>query len=284
MRKVENKKIFFVLLFFAVLIAFSGCKSKKQIVADYTPIEDKKNAQLFLDILDNAFAYNTLSSKLNLNISSGTRSISSRASLRMIKDNAMQISIQPLFGVEMFRIYITPDTLIVLDRMNKQYMQESISDLKKTYPVGFDFQTLQSLFTNQLFVSGKEEVLPSDFTAFRFEKPSDLHYRLKATDKISAIDYSFTINGNDRVSFAHLVEPQKKYSLQWQYGNFEMVQNQTFPSQMNVLVESPSRKMSVGLDFSEIKKDESFSLSMKIPTGYSKRTMDDILRILTSIR
>lgn len=281
--KNRGKKTYILLLTCAMLFAFYSCKSKKQVLGTYTPIEVKKNAQLFSDILNNSFEYSTLSSKLNMNISSGKSSISSKANMRIIKNSIIQLSIQPLFGVEMFRVHITPDTLILLDRMNKQYVKESISDLKKEYPVGFDFETLQALFSNHIFVSGKQNLEISDYNRFQIKKASNTHYLLKATDELSAIDYSFTVDGSDRVGFTHLVEPEKRYSLQWQYSNFEMVQDKMFPSKMNVSVETPSRRMAVGLDFSDIRKDESFTLSMNIPSGYTQKSFEEVLRFLISI-
>lgn len=280
--KQIGKKIYILLLTCAMLFAFYSCKSKKQVLGTYTPVEEKINSKLFSDILNNSFDFSTLSSKLNLNISSGKSSISSKANIRMIKNSTIQLSIQPLFGVEMFRVHITPDTFILLDRMNKQYVQESISDLKKKYPVGFDFETLQALFSNHIFVSGKRNIDISDFNRFQIKKASNTHYLLKATDELSDIDYSFTVDGNDRVGFTYLVESEKRYSLQWQYSNFEMVQDELFPSKMDVSVETPNRRMAVGIDFSDIKKDEQFTLSMNIPAGYSKKKFDEVLRILIS--
>lgn len=281
--KYRSNKILVSLLICVMLLALYSCKSKKQILGAYTLVEDKMNAQLFSDILSNSFEYSTFSSKLNLNISSGKSSISSKANIRIIKDNIIQLSIQPLFGVEMFRVHITPDTFILLDRMNKQYVQESISDLKKRYPVGFDFETLQALFSNNIFVSGKQNIEISDFNRFQIQKSSNTHYLLKAKDELSSIDYSFLVDGNDRVGLANLTEPQKKYSLQWLYSNFDMVEYKLFPLKMNVSVETPSRKMAVDIDFSDIKKDEQFTLSMSIPAGYSKKRFDEVLRILISI-
>ena len=281
--KYRSNKILVLLLTSAMLFALYSCKSKKQALGTYAPVVEKMNAQLFSDILSNSFEYSTFSSKLNLNISSGKSSISSKANIRIIKDNTIQLSIQPLFGVEMFRVHITPDTFILLDRMNKQYVQESISDLKKRYPVGFDFETLQALFSNNIFVSGKQNIEISDFNRFQIQKASNTHYLLKAKDELSDINYSFTVDGNDKVGVSYLIEPEKKYSLQWKYSNFEMVEDKLFPSKMDVSVETPSRKMAVDIDFSDIKKDEQFTLSMNIPAGYSKKRFDEVLRILISI-
>ena len=154
-----------IILFFCaslLIMGLNSCKSKRQIVAA-APVEEKVDVDLFTDILNNQLNFKTFSSRLNLNLSSGTKSLSSKASLRIVKDKAIQLSVQPLFGVEMLRLYADPDSLVLLDRMNKRYVKESIEDVKKVYPVGFDFKTLQSLLTNQVFVSGQSDVIYSDY-------------------------------------------------------------------------------------------------------------------------
>ncbi len=276
------KKIIFIFFAGTIVFGFHACKSKKQIVYSVSPVEEKENREVFTDILNNEFRYNTLSSRFNMSLATGTRSLSSKANLKIEKDKAIQISIQPLFGVEMFRLHVTPDTLVLLDRMNKRYVQEAIDDVKKSYPVGFDFETLQALFSNHVFVAGKNQVEDTDYRNFQIEKASDMHYLLKATDRESAIEYTFTIDGSDRVAFTHLLEPKKKYSLQWQYADFAVVGHQTYPSRMDVNVESPRRKLNIGFNFSDIQADENFQLGIAVPSGYTKASVADILKILTA--
>ena len=147
------------MLFRSILgLAITACKPKQKIVYSTKPVEDKEYNQLFSDINNSTFDYNTFSSRLNMDVTSGTRSVSSKANIRMVKDSAIQISVQPLFGVEVLRFYIDPDSVVIVDRMNKRYVQESLYSLKEYYPVGFDFYTMQSILTNAPFVSGKNSV------------------------------------------------------------------------------------------------------------------------------
>ena len=196
-----NFKKHIILLLFAgvLLVGLNACKSKKQLISA-APLEEKVDAELFSDILNKQFNYNTFSSRLNLNLSSGTKSLSSKASLKIVKDKAIQLSVQPLFGVEMLRLYIDNDSLVLLDRMNKRYVKESVQDVKKIYPVGFDFKTLQSLLTNRIFVSQQPDAIYSDYEKFTTNRVSELHYLLKSVDKESGVEYSFTIDGNDRIA------------------------------------------------------------------------------------
>ncbi len=261
-------------------VAFTACKPKQQIVYSTSPVEDKAYYELFTDILEVEFPYRTLSSKLTMEVASGTRSFSSKANLRIVKDKALQISIQPLFGVEMFRLFITPDTVFVLDRMNKRYVLESFISLKEIYPVGFDYYTLQALFANALFLSGKREVDTGDYDAFHYDRTSDQNYFLTARDADSGIDYSFTVNGNDRITFTHLMQPEKKQYMQWEYHNFVALNNSLFPHKMKMTLSSESRKMNAELLFSDMVIDDPLQLEPNIPQSYSKTSIQEVMKIL----
>ncbi|HAR37476.1 MAG TPA: hypothetical protein DCS09_02225, partial [Porphyromonadaceae bacterium] len=117
---MRYKQILFICLLSGLI--FTACKSRQQMVFSTSPVEEKANNQLFSDIITSEFQYSTFSAKLNMNLTNGTKSLSSKANIRIVKNSALQISIQPLFGVEMFRFYINPDTVMVVDRMNKRYV------------------------------------------------------------------------------------------------------------------------------------------------------------------
>jgi len=279
MNNMRYKQILFICLLSG--FAFTACKPKQQIVYSVSPVEDKTHNELFSDIINHEFQFTTFAAKLNMNLSNGSKSLSSKANIRIIKDNALQISVQPLFGVEMLRFYMNPDTVMVVDRMNKRYVVEPITSLKEMYPVGFDFYTMQSVFTNALFVSGKERPELPDYRKFQYARTSDQCYYITSKDAESGIDYSFTVNGDDRITFTHLMQPQKKQSLQWGYHNFIVLNNLIFPSKMNITLSSPSRKIDAELLFSDIATNEPIQLTMNVPGGYTRTSIDEILKIFS---
>ncbi|MDR0422362.1 MAG: DUF4292 domain-containing protein [Proteiniphilum sp.] len=262
-------------------LAFTACKPKQKIVYSASPVEDKAHHELFSDIIAGEFPYRTLTAKLNLGVTSGTKSISSRASLQIVKDEALFISIQPLFGVEVFRLFMNPDTLFLLDRMNKRYVLEPITALKKLYPVGFDYYTMQSLFTNALFMSGKQEIAVTDYRAFSYGRTDGQNYQITARDAGSGVDYSFTVNGDDRITFVHLMQPERKYYMQWGYHNFALLNSLVFPHKMNVTLSSASRRIDAEILFSGIVTNDPLQLSLNVPLNYTKTSISEILKILS---
>lgn len=277
-----HKSLYITVLFFCLLNVafFTSCKSKHKVIHSTTPIEEKANSELFIDIISNGINYNTFSSRLNLIITNGSKTLSSKATLRMVKDSAIQISVQPLFGVEMFRFYIDPQQVVLLDRMNKRYVEESISSLKEHYPVGFDFYTLQSMLTNTLFITDKNRAEYNDYRMFRFNQTSDLNYSVTGKDSDSGIEYSFTVNGDDRIINTHLLNSPDQMSLNWTYDEFAETTEAIFPHRMMVSINTQKRRLDSELKFSGLEIDEPFSISISIPNGYRKVAVADILKII----
>ena len=270
---------YLIVLLLVLFVGIYSCKPKERIVQAASELEDKTNSNLFEDILENEVRYSTFSSKLNMSFSTGRKVLNSRATLRIVRNEAIQLSIQPIFGIEMFRLYIQPDCIIILDRMNKRYVQETYDDLKKEYPIGFNFYTLQSLFTNALFIPEQSSVLIDDYNKFRYLQSSD-NYLLSGRDKLSDINYSFCVNGNDQITLTQMYMPAKKYSLEWSYDEFSLVEKLFFPLEMKVSASSEKINLNTSISLSSINFDESLTLDSSIPSSYTKVELKEVIKLL----
>ena len=277
--KIFKLSKYLIALLLLLFVGVYSCKPKERIVQAESELEDKTNSNLFEDILENEVRYSTFSSKLNMSFSTGRKVLNSRATLRIVRNEAIQLSIQPIFGIEMFRLYIQPDCIIILDRMNKRYVQETYDDLKKEYPIGFNFYTLQSLFTNALFIPEQSNVLIDDCRKFRYVQSSN-NYRLSGRDRISDIDYSFFVNGNDQITLTQMYMPAKKYSMAWSYDEFSLVEKLFFPLEMKVSASSEKINLNTSISLSSINFDESLTLDSSIPSSYTKVELKEVIKLL----
>ncbi len=277
--KIFKLSKYLIALLLLLFVGVYSCKPKERIVQAESELEDKTNSNLFEDILENEVRYSTFSSKLNMSFSTGRKVLNSRATLRIVRNEAIQLSIQPIFGIEMFRLYIQPDCIIILDRMNKRYVQETYDDLKKEYPIGFNFYTLQSLFTNALFIPEQSNVLIDDYRKFRYVQSSN-NYRLSGRDRISDIDYSFFVNGNDQITLTQMYMPAKKYSMEWSYDEFSLVEKLFFPLEMKVSASSEKINLNTSISLSSINFDESLTLDSSIPSSYTKVELKEVIKLL----
>lgn len=267
-------------LLLLLVVGVYSCKPKERIIQAETELEDKTNSELFNDVLHKGLHFSTFSSRLNLTVSMGTKTISSKGNLRIVKDEAIQLSVQPLFGIEMFRLYVEPDYLLVLDRMNKRYVKESFDDIKGESPIGFNFYSLQSLFTNSLFIPEQSNVSLNDYRKFKFSETPE-NYHLTSRDKKSQVDYSFSINGNDQITLTQLFLPKNNYSLQWNYNQFALLKDLFFPHEMKITTSTQKRKLDTSIKLSDINLNTEMNLDTSIPGSYTKVELSEVLKMFS---
>ena len=267
-------------LLLLLVIGIYSCKPKERIIQAETELEDKTNSELFNDVLHKGLHFSTFSSRLNLTVSTGTKTISSKGNLRIVNNKAIQLSVQPLFGIEMFRLYVEPDYLLVLDRMNKRYVKETFDDIKGESPIGFNFYSLQSLFTNSLFIPEQSIVSTNDYRRFKFSETPE-NYHLTSRDKKSQVDYSFSINGNDQITLTQLFLPKNNYSLQWNYNQFALLKDLFFPHEMKITASTQKRKLDTSIKLSDININTEMNLDTSIPESYTKVELSEVLKMFS---
>ena len=109
-----------------LLSMLTGCKSSKK-VGTVESASVKAHNEFFQSVEDQSFQFRTLTARLNVDLDIPGKQMSSRVDMKMVKDSAFQLSVQPFLGIEIFRIELSRDTIKVVDRMNKRYMIENYS-------------------------------------------------------------------------------------------------------------------------------------------------------------
>ena len=90
--------------------------------------------------------------KVTLTAGAG-KTVSSSMQMKMIAGRSISISVRPLLGIEMARLYIANDEIIILDRYHKIYVREKASVLTSGVPV--DINTLQDILLGRPHILGK---------------------------------------------------------------------------------------------------------------------------------
>lgn len=169
------RNVFYLLL---LVVMLAGCKSTKNITSS-VPVAEP--------------CY--LSSKLQLTIPSGSDgSITTGGTMKMKGGERVQLSIlMPILRTEIARLEITPDEVLLIDRMNKRYVRASRKELDDILPKDARFSKLEKLLLSasrpegKAELSGKELGIPSlerakvrlyDFSSKEFAMtPTEISYR-----------------------------------------------------------------------------------------------------------
>ena len=145
-----------ILLFVALVVLFTACKSKQSVM--YQAATGKtKNTELIQKVRLNEPQFNTANvSKMSLYLNLDGRTFNVSASCKIRTDSAMHISIQPALGIEMFKLEITPDSILAFDKINKRLYATDFKLFETKFGLTVNYSDLQSLISNGLIVTGKQ--------------------------------------------------------------------------------------------------------------------------------
>ncbi len=115
-------------------------------------------------LLQNEIAYSTFSGKAKMEYASKDGKKEFTAFIRIRKDSTIWVNVTAAAGmVSVARIYITPDSLFLLNHLQKEAYRMAVADAGKLLPIPVSFLLVQNLFIGNLLQKGGT---PKDATDF----------------------------------------------------------------------------------------------------------------------
>ncbi len=146
-------------------VALVGCRSKRTA---QKPMDDI-SAYTVSEVLRRQPTFATMNiSKMEVVATYEQHQMTFRAMARLFTDSLLQLSIQPMLGVEMFRVEFTPTDFRIIDKWNRRYTENTYDFLRYKLNTDFSFDLLQNIVSNHLFLLDKV-VEPSDFIVEKIE-------------------------------------------------------------------------------------------------------------------
>ena len=262
-------------------VFLSGCKTSRESMSS-GKANTKALREFVASMQEQALDFHTFSARLNVDLKMSGKSVSSRVEMKLVKDSVLQLSVQPFLGIEIFRLQLTPDSLKALDRMNRRYVAEGYSSLKRQIPIDFNFYNLQALFINHLFLPGEQEVADNFlYDHFRLTREGFIT-RLHTEDRMD-IRYLFEADSEEKLLSTNITEPGDVYTLQWKYSDFQPISTDSdlFPRKMDVsLLKEEARQGGMTLYYSRLQLDKSLNVDFPISEKYKRVSLEQILKLL----
>ena len=236
-------------------------------------------------VVDNKVSDKNIVGDMSFNIKMGEKDITVPGSIHMRKDEMIRLQLFiPLLGSEVGRLEFTPDSVLVVDRMHKEYVKADYNQLSFLKNNGLTFYSLQSLFWNELLVPGSSSVTRKDYAAFEVGaeqgndtkplsmKKGNISYRWLAAKETGLIT-------NATVSYQS--SSHGSSDLVWDYGNFTSVGVKQFPALHNIKFTTTSsnklKKVEVNIKMKEVKTKEKWDTKTTVSGKYKKVEANDIL-------
>ena len=185
-------------------LLLTGCASRRKaakaasaatqttVIAGQTTVGQTPAAKPSQQKTPNPWGIDALTARINFGLESSDPHDKMRVkvggTLRMKRDDVIQLSLVALGIMEVARIEITPEYILLVDKMGQQYMQTAYADMPALSQAGVNFQTLQAYFWGESTVQSggafKWEYL--DYTKLgERDFPSSMRFAISASKTIS---------------------------------------------------------------------------------------------------
>lgn len=270
----------------------AACKSTKPVatVAKVRPISANR---LIKNIEENAFTYEALDIKrIACVYESGNSKISFRATLTSRYNKDLLVSISKL-NLPVARLYLTPDSVKMVNYLQKTWFAGDYSYLEKAIGTKIDFQTIQAILANDVFSyrDNDKEIDYHDYDSStdsgmyvlqsmksrkldkikRKNKEEKIDRYLKRTEEESFLVQTLFI---DPITFKirrfNLNDLTESRSVSVQFDEFTPIGEQLYPGSIDVLFKSPGNNLGLKVKLGKFSLDPNPEVNFRIPERYKR--------------
>lgn len=240
-----------------------ACKSKKAVVAT-TPVKEvpvvanKKEENIKL-LRSKNINFNTLSMKGKANLRLPGNENTVTVNVRIQRDQKIWMSISALLGIEVARAVITPDSIMVLNKLQNTYVRQPFSYIYRYTSKQVTFKMLQDVLTgntiNTLFTP----------TA-TLEQDARGLWNLKGTE--GTLGFNLNFNALQKPGLLNLNDARAAQALKVEYGNYQKVNEFMMPAQIAINSLSANKRVDIDFDFSKIESNVQLDFPFTVPKRY----------------
>lgn len=263
-----------IYLIFCSLLVVSCSTSRKTL--RNTMIGELSGTDYMEKVIEWTPSRENVTARAKIELNAGASPMSVNANLRIRRGEIIRISVAPFLGIEVARIDITPKHILAVDRMNKRYVEVGFSEISGMLNTELDFNIIQSLMLNEIFLPGKDKLSLSDADRFMLSPSGNQAcLQVKGTRRI---DYSFFTSAADgRLEETVASLKGAPYSLHCRYDDFIMLGSDVFPQSIDMYADGTGKKYSLNMKLSRIGTDSDWDAETELSSKYKKMSLQELL-------
>ena len=250
-------------IFIGYLLLFISCKTAEVVGLRYSSPED-----LIEHINSNSLSYKSIEiKKIACHVETSDKKSSFRASLKSKRGEYIFLLINKL-TVPVAKIMLTPDSIILINHIDKYWMTGSYDYFSDLFDVGIKFEALQSIiYEDFLFHQNKKG--KNDFDNFVSLDSTSGCFILKDFYN-EFVRYSYLNPENNKVQKIVLSNNENKEIATIDFANYLSVGNQRYPGEIN-FDHKGDIFLRVNLKLSGIEINKRINVTFSIPEKYEER-------------
>ena len=228
------------------------------------PHDDSVNfiRQNYQQLVANRIDFTTFSGKIDVDYEDAEgKKNNVNVHVRMYKDSVIWVSITGLFGIEGLRALITTDSVKLLDKQNKVYIERSVTYLQEVTELPLDLSSLQDLLIgNPVFL---------DSNIVSYSRTSNTISMLSTGEFFKNL---VTISENDKLILSSKLDDLEEFrnrTCYLTYNTYENKKGMHFSTERQVNV-SEKKKLDIRLDFKQYDFNETLSFPFNVPKNYKR--------------
>ena len=242
-------------------------------------------------VYDNQVYTKNIVGNATLEIKAAGKDISLPGALRMRKDEVIRLQLFiPLLGTEVGRLEFTPNYVLIIDRLHKEYIKADYTQVDFLKRQGINFYSLQALFWNQLLVPGNQKVSESDLKKFDANLAGNGDV-VPVSLQNGNMNFLWNANratgriGEAAVTYQTPKEGTSKLTIK--YDNFKSVGVKMFPAKQNLTFSTnmggKQQQAQLNVDMNNVKTDSNWDAQTEVSSKYKRISPEDVLSKILSM-
>lgn len=264
---------------FIILIAFAAgfmaCTGSRKAVRE--PIKEQGAEFLANKLKENELKFQKFSAKFNVLYQVDRKSTNVAGNLRIDRDSIIWISITPALGIEAVRFMLTPDSIMLINRLNSTYIAKDFAYINKLLNKTLDFDMAQSFLLGNDFSLYETNTFKASVENQQYKLSTVNRRKLRRSVRLSDDEISIPIQSIwlDPVSFKIskvLLKEAERDSRKFQatYDGFEEVDGKLIPTELDFKVETVDKKVRIRISYSKIQLNQEQTYPFRIPESYTE--------------
>jgi len=259
-----KKNILNKLLIALCLLVIVSCKARKQVVVSkpVAPpvVTTAKPANPMDAIKAQQLNFNNFSAKASTSLNIDGNSNDVTLNIRINHDKKIWVSVTAILGIEVARALITPDSILVINKLQGLYIKKPFSYIHTYASKQVNYKTLESLLVGNAL----PEILNDSHAALQ---PNNGNITLSGN--LQELMYTLLVGPDKKTVQLNLTNPAEAQTLQVTNNAFIQAGNRIVPSQIDIQSAIKNKKIQVNLHYTKVDFDQQLEYPFNIPERYS---------------
>jgi hypothetical protein len=243
------------------LLVVVSCKARKQIIASGKPADTAISSSVskLNSIRASQVNFNTFSGKARTKLSINGSSNDVTLNIRISRGQKIWVSITAIAGIEVARALITPDSILVVNKLQGLYFKKPFSYIYSYTSRQVDYKSLEAIF-----VGNAMPQLLNDNAKLQADSLA-----ITLAGNLDDLMYHLIVGFDLRVTQTDLVNQTGDMSLTVNNSQFIQAETRAVPSQINIESAVQSKKIEASMHYTKADFDLPLEYPFSIPSGYS---------------